>query len=260
MKQAEKMEIITLVEQSELSVKATLKELGLHRSTFYQWYKRYLEKGYEGLVDTPVQRRGFWNQVPPGEKERVVELALDRPDLSCRELAWHIIDQEGWFISESSVYRILKSRGLVTTPAYKLIEAADHFANPTTAIHQLWQTDFTYFKIQGWGWYYLSTVMDGPADDVSIGSTTLVTSCRGNSVRLCKRWMPSVHWRKPCLRRACPKISDHGYLLTTVRPGPDADIVCWSVSKYLKEYFQEQNIHHTRCAPHHPKEPIMPNV
>lgn len=61
MKQAEKMEIIPLVEQSELSVKATLKELGIHRSTFYQWYKRYLEKGYDGLADRPVERRGYWN-------------------------------------------------------------------------------------------------------------------------------------------------------------------------------------------------------
>jgi transposase len=138
MKQAEKMEIITLAEQSSLSVKATLRELGIHRSTFFQWYKRYLEKGYDGLADTPVERRGHWNRVPQQEKERVVELALERPDLSCRELAWHITDQEGWFISESSVYRILKSRGLVTTPACKLIEAADHFANPTTAVHQLW--------------------------------------------------------------------------------------------------------------------------
>jgi putative transposase len=72
MKQAEKMEIITLVEQSPLSVKATLKELGIHRSTFYEWYKRYLQQGYDGLADKPVTRRGCWNQVPLKEKEQVV--------------------------------------------------------------------------------------------------------------------------------------------------------------------------------------------
>jgi hypothetical protein len=155
--------------------------------------------------------------VPEREKERVVALALDRPDLSCCELAWYITDQEGWFISESTVCRLLKNRGLVTTPAYKLIEAADHFVNPTTAIHQLWQTDFTYFKIQGWGWYYLSTVMDGPATCVSIGSTTLVTSCRGNCVHgakmlhSCRRWMQNEPLRKPCLGQACPKKSEQGY-------------------------------------------------
>ena len=64
------------------------------------------------------------------------------------------------FVSESTVYRVLKNRGLVTTPAYRLMEAADQFYNPTTAPNQLWQTDFTYFKIKHWGWYYLSTVLD----------------------------------------------------------------------------------------------------
>jgi transposase len=170
MRQAEKMEIITIVEQSQLSVKETLKELGIARSTFYQWYKLYVEKGYEGLAAKPVVRRGFWNQVPLKEKQQIVSLALERPDLSCRELAWYITDHQSWFVSdqqtmsasgpESTVYRILKSHGLVTTPAYRLLEAAPHFVNPTRAVNQLWQTDFTYFKIQGWGWYYVSTVMD----------------------------------------------------------------------------------------------------
>jgi hypothetical protein len=69
------------------------------------------------------------------------------------------------------------------------LEAADQFANPSTAIHQLWQIDFTYFKIKHWGWYYLATLMDGPADVASIGSTTLSTFFLGNCVRPCKRWM-----------------------------------------------------------------------
>ncbi|WP_157587211.1 helix-turn-helix domain-containing protein [Spirosoma arboris] len=136
-------EIITLVEQSSLSVKAILKELGINRSTFYQWYKRYLQNGYDGLADPAYRRTSTWNQLPPAEKGRVVELALEKPDLSCRELACYIVDNEGWFVPESTVYRILKSRGLITTPVYRLMEAADQFYNPTTAPNQLWQTDFT---------------------------------------------------------------------------------------------------------------------
>ena len=66
-------------------------------------------------------------------------------------------DAEKTFVSEASVYRILK---LVTSPAFIIMKAADCFANPTTAINQLWQTDFTYLKVTGWGWFYLSTVLD----------------------------------------------------------------------------------------------------
>jgi transposase InsO family protein len=54
----------------------------------------------------------------------------------------------------------LKDHGLITSPAFILMKAADRFANPMTAPKQLWQTDFTYLKVIGWGWFYLSTVLD----------------------------------------------------------------------------------------------------
>lgn len=108
--QSEKMEIIRLVEQCEIGVVRTLKELGLPTSTFYKWYGRYREEGYDGLAPKAKQQRQFWNQLPPWERQRVVEIALERPELSPRELAHHITDHERWFISESTVYRILKSK------------------------------------------------------------------------------------------------------------------------------------------------------
>jgi len=86
--------------------------------------------------------------------------SLEQTELSPRELACRITDTQGYFISESSVYRILKSHDLITSPAYILMQAGDSFKNPTRRIHELWQTDFTYFRIIGWGWYYLSTVLD----------------------------------------------------------------------------------------------------
>ncbi len=69
-------------------------------------------------------------------------------------------DQRKYFVSEASVYRLLKAHDLITSPAYVVIKAANEFKDKTTAINQLWQTDFTYLKITGWGWYYLSTVLD----------------------------------------------------------------------------------------------------
>jgi transposase InsO family protein len=90
----------------------------------------------------------------------VVEIASDRPELLPRELAHHITDKHKWFISESSVYRILKARGLVTSPAHIVMSASDSFKDKTTRVHQMCQTDFTYMKVMGWGWYYLSTILD----------------------------------------------------------------------------------------------------
>ena len=69
-------------------------------------------------------------------------------------------DTESYFVSEASVYRLLKALDLITSPAFIVIKAADEFADKTTAPNQLWQTDFTYLKVIGWGWFYLSTVLD----------------------------------------------------------------------------------------------------
>ena len=69
-------------------------------------------------------------------------------------------DTRSYFVSEASVYRLLKAHGLITSPAFIMMKAADEFKDKTTAPNQLWQTDFTYLKVVGWGWFYLSTVLD----------------------------------------------------------------------------------------------------
>ena len=89
-----------------------------------------------------------------------MELALEVPELSPRELACRMTDTRKYYISESSVYRILKQRGLITSPAYIVMQASIEFKDRTVRTDQMWQTDFTYFKIVGWGWYYLSTILD----------------------------------------------------------------------------------------------------
>jgi transposase InsO family protein len=233
MTQSEKMEIISLVEHSTVSVKATLRELGINRSTFYQWYKRYLSDGYDGLADQPYRRTSGWNQLPPAEKSRIVELALERPDLSSRELACYIVDNEGWFVSESTVYRVLKSRGLVTTPAYRLMEAADQFYNPTTAPNQLWQTDFTYFKIKQWGWYYLSTVLD----DYS---------------RYILAWELCPGMQATDVERTVQAALQASSLKSGQRPRILSDNGSAYVSRYIKEYLKGASIDHIRSAPFHP--------
>jgi len=158
--QEEKYEIIRLIDGSDLSANRTLKELGIHKRTFYNWYKRYLDGGYDGLAPKAKGRHQTWNKIPLEQRQQVVEEALEHEELSSRELAFHIIDMHKWFISESSVYRILKKAGLITAPAHIVMSAADEFEHKTGRVNQMWQTDFTYFKIVGWGWYFLSTVID----------------------------------------------------------------------------------------------------
>ena len=87
-------------------------------------------------------------------------MALDEPGLSPRELATRFTDERRYFVSEASVYRLLKAHDLIPSPAYIVMSAADEFKDNTTAPNQLWQTDFTYLKVIGWGWFYLSTVLD----------------------------------------------------------------------------------------------------
>ena len=141
---AEKLEIIRLVEQSSLPVKRTLAQIGIPKSTFYAWYDRYLEGGADALEDRkPVPQR-IWNKLPDTVSQAIVDLALEEPELSPRELATTFVDEQKYFVSEASVYRLLKAHDLITSPAFILMKAADAFAQPSTAPNQLWQTDFTY--------------------------------------------------------------------------------------------------------------------
>lgn len=158
--QTEKYEMIRLVEQSNTSVNKTLKELGIHKSTFYGWYNSYLEGGYDALAPKRRLKSQFWNQIPEYEKQLIVEMALDYPDRYSREIACLYTDTYKRYVSESSVYRILKMNGLIQPSAFELIKASDEFKDKTLRKDEMWQTDFTYFKIPGWGWYYLSTILD----------------------------------------------------------------------------------------------------
>jgi putative transposase len=232
----EKREIIHIVEHSEMSVNRTLKELDVPRSSFYRWYAAYQEEEEEGLIDKRPQPRQFWNKIPDSVRQQIVDLALEHPDQSSRQLAWQFTDQEGYFISESSVYRILKGYDLIESPAFTVIKAADTFKHPTQQVNELWQTDFTYFKITGWGWYYLSTILD----DFSrfILAFKLTNSMSALDVQ-------------DTLQMALDKTGlDH--VLVQHRPRLLSDNGSCYVSGKLKAFLESKHIEHTRGAPYHP--------
>jgi putative transposase len=102
---SEKYEIIRLVEESSLSVRKTLEHLGIKHSTFYNWLKRYQEDGIDGLEDKKPAPKAVWNKIPTSHQDAIVETALDKPELSPREIAVTYTDDNAYFVSESSVYR-----------------------------------------------------------------------------------------------------------------------------------------------------------
>ena len=147
----EKLEIIRIVEKSHLPTKMTLDKLGISRPTFYRWYDLHQRFGTAGLEDRRSGPNRAWNRVPEKIHAQIIDLALDKPDLSPRELAVIFTDTQDYFVSESSVYRLLKAHDLIASPAFIVMKASSEFRDKTTAINQLWQTDFTYLKVIGWG-------------------------------------------------------------------------------------------------------------
>ena len=234
--QSEKMEIIRLVEGSELWVNRTLQELDIPRSTFYGWYNRFQIDGLEGLNDRNGGPKRIWNRIPAAEREKVVKTALESPEKTPRELACEITDKEGYFISESSVYRILKAFDLITSPAYIVLSASDRFKHSTKRVNELWQTDFTYFKITGWGWYYFSSVLDDFSRYIIVWK--LFSSMSAIDVQeLLDLAIAKTGVERVKVRHRPRLLSDNG--------------PCY-LSGELKKYLNDKDIRHIRGRPYHP--------
>jgi transposase InsO family protein len=232
----EKLEIIRLVTESHLPTRRTLQQIGIPRATFYRWCDLYQSGGPEALEDRRPRPDRVWNRIPDEVRDRIVRLALDQPELSPRELAVRFTDVERYFVSESSVYRLLKAHDLITSPAFIVMKAADEFKDKTTAPNQLWQTDFTYLKVTGWGWFYLSTVLD----DFSryIVAWKLCATMKALDVT-------------ETLERALTA-SGLDKASATVKPRLLSDNGSSYVSNELATWLGDNNMRHTRGAPHHP--------
>src|SRR5438067_2333286 len=233
---AEKLEIIRLVEQSPLPVRHTLAKLGIPRATFYRWYDQHRRGGPEALSDRSPRPERVWNRIPDGVRENVIQMALDEPALSPRELAVRFTDMESYFVSEASVYRLLKARDLIASPAFIVIKAAEAFKDKTSAPNQLWQTDFTYLQVIGWGWFYLSTVLD----DFSryIVAWKLCATMKAEDVT-------------STLERALLASGLHQAGLTQ-RPRLLSDNGSSYIAGDLAKWLDERKIKHLRGAPYHP--------
>jgi transposase InsO family protein len=233
---AEKREAIRLVEESDLSARRTLQEIQIPRATFYRWYRRYREDGLDGLQPRPSAARRYWNRIPGPIRQRVVDLALAAPERTPRELAWQFTDRERHFLSESSVYRILKAYDLITSPAFVILAAGKTFQQPTHRPNELWQTDFTYLHVVSWGWYYLSTVLDDYSRYILAWTLRIAMSATDVIETLDLARAAAGVDRVPVAHR--PRLlSDNG--------------PCY-ISGQLATYLETNGFAHTRGKPYHP--------
>jgi putative transposase len=156
MSPGERAAVLASVETMARRKRQALVELGVPRSTYYRWRKG--QHG-QGLAIHSQEKKRLWNQLTPEEDRKVLVAAGDAPELSSRQLAAWITDNEGFAVSESTVYRLLRREGLVKRQETQLT-AAKEYHTKTTGPHQMWATDASYFRVIGWGYYYLVTVMD----------------------------------------------------------------------------------------------------
>ncbi len=151
----EKAQVLETVEASRGSKRKVMAELGVPKSTYYRWKTRQSQ----GRLEDRRHPSSSWNRLSPREESVVLEVALEYTDLSSRLLAAWITDSKDFAVSESTVYRLLRRRGLVKSPEMKMA-AGKEFHTKTKRPHQMWATDASYFRVAGWGFYYLVTVMD----------------------------------------------------------------------------------------------------
>jgi RNA-directed DNA polymerase len=232
-----KTEVLQMVERSPLPVRQTLKELKVSSATYYRWRCRYAEKGLEGLRDLLPKARRVWNRLRDEERGFIVAYALEHPSLSPREVAARLVDREGRFVSESTVYRVLKEAGLVKPPEVQGFPAEKEYKVKTTGTNQLWHTDASYFFVVGWGYYYLITVLD----DYS---------------RMVLAWRVQPSMGSGCIIEVVQDAVEFTGLPTVpVEPGPAllTDNGPGFLSRALEEFLKVRAMKHIVASPYHPQ-------
>ena len=150
MTHGEKADILSHVESKKKGKRQVLLKLGIPKSSYYRWRQK---------LSKSARHSRAWNRLTPNEERRILAVARVFPDLSSRQLSVWITDNEGFAVSESTVYRTLRKAGLVKRQETPQV-AAKEYHTKTTRPHQMWATDASYFRVVGWGYYYLVTVMD----------------------------------------------------------------------------------------------------
>jgi len=231
---ADKSEILALVADSGLPRRKALAQLGFPKSTYYHW----LRKQAEGMLQDKKGGSAIpWNKLRPEEEERILFLARASPELSPRQLALGIVDTEGLYVSESTVFRILKRDGLIKPAEIVGFKAGKEYHRKTKKPNELWATDCAHLKVVDWGWYYLVTVMD----DYSrfILAWELKSDMASGSL------IDVVQQAVDLTDMTDVPVDDRTVLLSDNGPG--------YVSRQFGEYLRLVGVRHITAAPYHPQ-------
>ncbi len=224
-----KAEIMEKVAASHAPIRQLLRQIGVPKSTYYRWRTG-------NRVPDRRARTIPWNRLTEDERQRVLTVARTSPPWSSRQVAAWITDNDDFSVSESTVFRILKREGLVRRIEIP-VPASNEYRHKTTAPHQLWATDASYFRVAGWGYYYMVTVLD----DFS---------------RFILAWRLQVDMTTPSLIEVVQdaidltgmtdvQVEDRTRLLSDNGSG--------YVSRLFREYLQLVGIRHVLAAPYHPQ-------
>jgi transposase InsO family protein len=155
----DKLDIIQFIQACPWPVKRSLQVLGLARSTFYDWLDRYRRHGFRGLVGLPRPPIMPENRLLEAERAQIIATAKSLPLEGYRKVASYV-EREGVYVSRTTVYRILSRAGLLTTRKTKKKTAGERYVNEPRRPGELWATDISYIFVEGYGFFYLFSVLD----------------------------------------------------------------------------------------------------
>ena len=226
--------MLAQVELAKGSRRRILGELGIPKSTYYRW-RRQRAVEHE-LGDRHTGSRLPWNRLRPEEEAIVLAAARELPAWRSRQLAAWLTDHRGLAVSGSTVYRVLRREGLVKRPELRLV-AGKEYHRKTTGPHQLWATDASYFRVVGWGYYYLVTVLD----DYSrfILAWEIQRDMTANSlIEVVQEALDATGMDRVPVRDRTRLLSDNG-------PG--------DVSRAFRKYLKLVGVRHILASPFHPQ-------